>query len=266
MNLSICNIAWDSYRDGEMYQLLADNGFSGIEIAPTRLYPVNPYLNNEEAKKWKNKMQKVFGLSVPSIQSIWYGLSENIFRSEEDREALTDYTKKAILFANCLSAGNVVFGCPKNRNGYKIGDKKRNKYIAVDFFRRLGEYAKKNNVVIGFEANPEIYNTDFMNTTEETIKFIEEVDSEGFKLNLDIGTMLYYGETMELLERKMNVISHVHISEPGLKKIEHHSIHKELYSFLSDAGYNGFVSIEMGKQANMKDIVETIKYIGGIFG
>ena len=44
------------------------------------------------------------------------------------------------------------------------------------------------------EANPAIYNTNYINTTQEALDLIREVGSDGFRLNLDVGTMLENGE------------------------------------------------------------------------
>ena len=37
MKLSISNIGWTAQNDNVMYELLAQKGFNGLEIAPTRI-------------------------------------------------------------------------------------------------------------------------------------------------------------------------------------------------------------------------------------
>ncbi len=97
------------------------------------------------------------------------------------------------------------------------------------------------------EANPPIYNTNFINDTISAIKLIEQVGSDGFKLNLDLGTVIQNGENLSELIGKVSVINHVHISEPGLKPVEERKLHSELRDILAKENYQGFVSIEMGK-------------------
>ena len=63
------------------------------------LLPIMTYDKLEDAKKWSESLKNEYGFCVPSMQSIWYGRQEKIFHSPEDREALTEYTKKAIDFA-----------------------------------------------------------------------------------------------------------------------------------------------------------------------
>ena len=43
LKLSISNISWDSKYDQEIYKYLLDNNIQGLEIAPTRVFPNNPY-------------------------------------------------------------------------------------------------------------------------------------------------------------------------------------------------------------------------------
>lgn len=116
MRLSISNIGWVSESDEQIYKIMKKLDFRGLEIAPTRIFPESPYDKSEDAKKWSESLKNEYGFCVPSMQSIWYGRQEKIFHSPEDREALTEYTKKAIDFAAAIGCGNLVFGCPRNRN------------------------------------------------------------------------------------------------------------------------------------------------------
>jgi sugar phosphate isomerase/epimerase len=116
MKLSISNIAWSQDLDDAIYNLLQSEGLDGIEIAPTRIYPEAPYSHTDDAVAWSSQLSKKYQLAVSSMQSIWYGRTENLFRSVQERTALLDYTKMAIDFAAAINCHNLVFGCPRNRN------------------------------------------------------------------------------------------------------------------------------------------------------
>ncbi|MBQ8316733.1 MAG: sugar phosphate isomerase/epimerase [Lachnospiraceae bacterium] len=257
MNLSISNIAWKKEQDEKIYRIMRNYGIEGLEIAPTRVIAENPYDSIEEAKTWYNGICEIYKFSIPSMQSIWYGRKENIFGSEEERHILFEYTKKAIDFAEAIHCKNLVFGCPKNRY---LPDGEDGE-IAVSFFRELGDYAMKHNTVIGMEANPVIYNTNYINDTASAIELIRKVGSEGFKLNLDIGTMICNEELVEVIEDSIDIINHVHISEPELKPLRQRMIHNEIIEVLRQGNYKGFVSIEMGTVEEINIIEESIKYI-----
>lgn len=261
MNLSISNIGWGEKDDDRVYRIMKKKGFSGLEIAPTRVFPVNPYDELGAARKWSWNLFQENGIVVSSMQSIWYGHAEKIFGSDEENIFLRDYTKKAVDFAVAVGCRNLVFGCPGNRtipDGRTVDD-------AILFFRDLGEYAIARQCVIAMEANPAIYNTNFLNTTEEALCFVEKVHSKGFMLNLDVGTMVENVESVSVLEGFGSYIHHVHISEPRLKPIQVRKLHFELAKFLYDVDYKGFVSIEVGRQGRIERLSEMMDYVKSVF-
>ena len=52
MNLSISNIVWTKENDEFVYAIMKENGFVGLEIAPTRIFPEQPYNKLDAAKTW----------------------------------------------------------------------------------------------------------------------------------------------------------------------------------------------------------------------
>lgn len=258
MKLSISNIGWEAKDDFAVYERMKNYGFQGLEIAPTRIFPEAPYDKLNDAGVWAENLKKQHGFVVSSMQSIWFGRQEKLFGTEEERRALVEYTKKAIDFAAAIDCKNLVFGCPRNRAFPDGADPQ----IGVEFFRTIGDYAQRRGTVIGMEANPPIYNTNYINDTLSALRLIEEVDCEGFRLNLDVGTMIHNGESVDMLRDKVHLINHVHISEPGLKPIVRHNLHKALRGALLAGEYQGFVSIEMGRVNDISLAYDAMKYIG----
>ncbi|QUB95280.1 sugar phosphate isomerase/epimerase [Leptotrichia sp. oral taxon 218] len=250
MKLSISNIAWDTLNDEKIYSMMEKYGFKGLEIAPTKVMGENPYEKLEEAKIWKEEIKKKYNLEISSMQSIWFGKTENLFDSKKEEKVLMDYTKKAIDFANVIECKNLVFGSPKNRNINEGKSSKNEK----EFFKVLGEYAYKKNTIVGMEANPTIYNTNYINDTKSALELVKKVNSKGFLLNLDLGTIISNNENLTILQNNVKYISHVHISEPWLKMIEKREIHKNLKKILLNENYKRFISIEMTKFNEIKKL------------
>ncbi len=261
MKLAISNIGWRTEQDEAVYVLMKKYGFTGLEIAPTRIFPKTPYEKLTEARKWADALKKDYGFDIPSMQSIWFGRQERIFGSAEERNILFDYTKKAIDFAAAITCGNLVFGCPRNRNLTPAADAA----TAVLFFKELGDYAFQKGTVIGMEANPPIYNTNYINDTASALKLIQTVDSKGFRLNLDLGTMIHNQEPLEILYGNVKWMNHIHISEPGLKPLKERKLHTELKKLLAKENYQRFVSIEMGSVKDISVIEEKLRYLSSIF-
>lgn len=259
IHLAVSNIAWGEEDDRRMYENLASMGFDGLEIAPSRIWGPNPYENLDEAGEWAGKLRQEYGLVIPSMQSVWYGREENLFRSTEERERLLWYSKMAVKFAEAISCGNLVFGCPRNRN---IGNKVQNiDGISKEFFGEIGKSAEECTVAWGIEANPSIYNTNYLNRTEEVAELIGKCGTKGLRINLDLGAMLYYHEPLEKVREWLPLISHVHISEPGLSPIQKRPEHKELFRILLEGNFDRFVSIEMKRCTELETVVAIMEYV-----
>ena len=250
MNFSISNIAWEEKDDKAVYQFLSKTSFRGLEIAPTRLW-ASPYEKRLLAKSWAKKIYSEYNLIVSSIQSIWYGRQERICDSNIARNDLLNYTKQAILFAEAIGCKNLVFGCPKNRN---INTKEDYKIVA-DFLDEIGTFAYNHNTVFSIEPNPSI------NTTMQAVELCRKLNNKGVRINYDFGTAIANEEKINDCLDNLDVINHIHISEPYLEKINSRTEHKFLLTALVSAQYNGFVSIEMKKQNSIRDVFEVVDYI-----
>ncbi len=257
MKLSISNIAWAPEHDACIYRKMKEWGYEGLEIAPTKLFGPDAYQKNTEAGKFAMHLRKEYDLQISSMQSIWYGRSERIFGSSAERKALLEYTRRAIAFAVDIGCKNLVFGCPKNRDIRQGEDLD----AGIDFLAQLAEYADQNQVCIAMEANPPIYHTNFINDTASALRLIERISSPGFRLNLDVGTMIENQESIEALRGEVGLIHHVHISEPFLKYIEKREEHAMLLTLLKQEGYAGYISIEMGLIEEISAVYAAMEYL-----
>lgn len=261
IKLAISNIAWNEEKNEQLYRYLKSKRITGLEIAPTKIIPKDPYDHLTLAKQIGIDFLEKYNLSICSMQSIWYGKTENIFDSEEAYQTLKEYTYKAIDFANSINCSNLVFGCPKNRN---MKDYEKDYQKAKQFFREVGEYAQKKQVIIAIEPNPTIYNTNFLNTTEEALNFVKDVNLKNIQINYDLGTVIYNQEDLQILKENIAYVNHIHISEPNLELIQKRELHKELINILKDTNYCKFISIEMKNQENIEDIIQTVEYINSL--
>lgn len=259
MRLAISNIAFEAADDEFIYEKMKELGFEGLEIAPTRIIPERPYEKNSQIKAFSRSLKEKYCFDIVSMQSIWFGITQKIFASAEERAFLVDYTKKAVDFAQAAGCKNLVFGCPRNR----VIESEYDYPTAVEFFKCIGDYAAAHSTVIAIEANPPIYNTNFINNDTQAMSLWKDVASDGFKINLDMGTVIHNGEDISGLD--FSPISHVHLSEPGLVKIEKRELHFQLAEIMRNSGYNGWVSIEMKKGLERCEIVEVMKYAKEVF-
>ncbi|PKM65189.1 MAG: endonuclease [Firmicutes bacterium HGW-Firmicutes-2] len=253
MKLSISNIAWDAEYDDEMYLYISDHGFAGLEIAPTRIFSDKPYEHLTEAKHFSEILGNQYSLTIPSIQSIWYGRTENMFGTDTEKRALIDYTKQAALFAAAMDCKNIVFGCPRNRNI----PGKEHLPAAIEFFTEIGDFAASCGTIISIEPNPPFYNTNFINTTVEAFDLCRRINNAGIRVNVDLGTMIHYQESIDFINRNIELVNHIHISEPMLAVIEQRDIHRDLKKL----NYSLWFSIEMKNPHNLDTVKKVVNYV-----
>ena len=268
MKLCISNIAWSAPEDSQVYAIMKRFGVSGLETAPTRLFPDSPYDKSSDDIEKAKKDIISYGLTPVAMQSLHFGAgSMAMFEGAESRKALLDYTKKAVLFAENLGAKILVFGSPKLRN---INDIDKEYDIALDFFRELGEYAAAHGRCVCIEANPKEYNTNFINTTADAHKLVRDVGSAGFSLHVDTSTMIINGEDLGIIGRIVDEIKHVHISTPYLNGIDraHDDFYRSFAEILKQNKYRNYASVEMRrtKENNLRHIEDILRYVSGIFG
>ncbi|HCS39552.1 MAG TPA: endonuclease [Anaerolineaceae bacterium] len=253
MKLSISNIAWDSEYDNEMYSYISNHGFTGVEIAPTRIFSDKPYDHLNEAQEFARRLANQYSLTIPSIQSIWYGRTESMFGTETEKQSLIDYTKQAVLFAAAMDCKNIVFGCPRNRNI----PGKEHLPAAIDFFNEIGNFAASNGTIMAIEPNPPYYNTNFINTTSEAFDLCRKINNPGIRVNVDLGTLIHYQESLDFINSEIDIVNHIHISEPMLAVIEQRDIHRDLKKL----NYSRWFSIEMKNPHNLDTVKKVVNYV-----
>lgn len=259
MKLSISNIAWCADYDADVYALMQKHAYTGLEIAPTRILPQNPYDRPELIRDFRAWLYQTYHFEISSMQSIWYGKNENIFRSASDRLELEAYTRKAILFAEQAKCKNLVFGCPKNRNN----ENDIPVTVAEDFLRNMARFAFEHNTCFSIEPNPSIYHTNYITTTEEAFQLVRAIHQKGLMVNVDFGTILSNQESLDILD--FSCIGHIHISEPFLKPLEKRSVHRELFRMAAYYHYDNYISIEMGQINDLSELEEIMEYISSVW-
>ena len=249
MKYAISNIAWKPSQKEKIYQLIIDKEFDGLEISPNLFldnyvepYEVDINILREIYEKIKNK-----GLNLISMQSLLYGTTGlYLFKNNNTRKTLNKYMKKAIDFAAILKINNLVFGSPKNRIIPKDMDKSTANKIAVKFFKELGDYAHLKGTCIGMEPNAKTYGGNWIIKTMEAVELVKKVNSKGFRLNLDMGTMSLNDEKEDIIIEAFPYVNYVHISEGFLKPVPQSvDLHLKRAKIFNTLDYRGYISIEM---------------------
>lgn len=243
--LAASNIAWEPSDDDAVARVLRTGGFQGVEIAPTKRWESPIEAGKREIAAYRAEWQRR-GLQIVALQSLLYGRNDlQLFGTQIGRRALREYMMALVEMASGLGATALVFGSPKNRQRRTMAiDEAMG--IAVEFFREIGALALSRGCVICIEPNPPSYDCDFINTTAEAVTLVESIGSRGVRVQGDVGAMLSDGEDpATAVHTARGLIGHFHVSEPGLAEISSVAANAAAATALRDAGYGGWVSIEM---------------------
>ncbi|BCB96320.1 hypothetical protein JZK55_12420 [Dissulfurispira thermophila] len=264
MKLSVSNIAWDNAELEDHLKLLKDLGCDGVEIAPSCIWkePVNAA--DEDVEKLKNLISK-YNLQIPAFQALLFTRPDlYIFGDNEKRQDTVRYLKMLIGLAGRLSVRTLIYGSPSSR---KVGDKPYNEcyQIAIEVFRELAAEAEKYDTIFCIEPL-EHSMSDFINTSDEGYRLIQDVGHPNFGLHLDARAMCELKENFQsVFQRYGSIIKHFHVGDPELSppgytgRIDHSLIGNALIN----SNYNGYVSIEMRRGfGNSKEVVKNaVKYV-----
>lgn len=254
--LSMSNIAWTPEERLEAYAILAEAGFTGLEIAPGLFFHAaeDPFLPDTATARRARAEAAEAGLAVVSMQSLLFGVAgAALFEGAEARAAFETGMRRAIALADRFGIPNLVFGSPLQRRvpeGLAMSDALDQ---AAEMFRKLGDAAAAADTRIGIEANPAAYGTNFCTTLDEALGFVALVDHPAIVPHLDLGAMHMNGDFAGVAERLPGLaprLSHVHVSEPELAPAPADpAALVPVLGGLGAAGYSRAVSIEMKRAA-----------------
>lgn len=271
MRLTISNIAWEKNEDAAVAELLPQYGFTGVDLAPSKIW-VDPLAAADEEIAAVRAWWQEHGITIAGAQSIHFGHPElQIFQTDEQREQMFVFTARMIELCGKLGVSAIVFGSPKNRlRGARSMEQALE--IAKPFFRRLGEVATHNNTHLCIEPNATDYGCDFINTAAEGYALVQRVNHPGFRLHLDSGNMTMMKENcIESIRHCVDVMQHFHVSEPQLGQIGVDASpvdHAGIAAVLKELQYDKWISVEMRsgvQESNVAAVEQAMQFVSSVY-
>lgn len=267
--ISISNIAWDTRYDAQVAELMEKHGVSFVDIAPSKYIDISSlnFLSKAKALRedWLSR-----GIHPLGMQSLLFGTEGlNVFGDVDTQARMLSHLERVCAIGDVLNARLLVFGSPRNRDCTGLSaEEVRDR--AVIFFKRLGDIAKKYNVVVCLEPNPVCYNSNFMTNSAETAEIVQYVGHENIKMQLDTGAMCINEEEQEgTLLLVKDYVAHIHISEPNLVPVcEYTQYQKALAPLIKQYFPTMPVTIEMLTRDNdlvLSDIEKSLKFVKALY-
>lgn len=151
------------------------------------------------------------------------------------------------VFKRCNAAGidMVVWGSGGARRVPDGFDHATARNQFVDIARKVSAIAKEHKIMLAFESLNST-ETNFINTAEQALQMVKDVDHPNFRLNIDFYHMLMENESPAIIEKAGKYVVHCELAEkegrsaPGV----HHQDFIPYFKAMKKIKYNGKVIIE----------------------
>ena len=245
IRLAFSSLAWSPAQDDAVRAMLVARGVTGIELTPFKYWAATPDVSANELATYRAAWSDA-GISVVALQGILFGKPAlQLFGSAEQRSALERHLAGMAMVAQSLGATVIVLGAPQNRLRGALSEEAA-VASAAPALRRIGDAYVAHGCVLCVEPNPARYGGDFVRDLAEARRLVEVVAHPGFALHLDAGALAINDEADEDVVAAARTARHVHISEVDLAPVGAGSVdHRRMGRLLREAGYDGWVSIEM---------------------
>lgn len=256
MKLSFSTNAFVRHPVSDAVKKISDAGYSAVELLADAPHLYAPTVSEADLKIL-SKALKANGLRVANInantavgyygRTFWEPLFEPSLASPETalRKWRVEYSLRCIDMAAALGSP-----CISVTSGRMIPGTSPEESLKLlkDSVAELAEYGEERGVRIGMEYEPGLLVERF----EELATLIDEVDSDYFGANLDLGHSHVLGEDPETVVRGLSPrIFHIHIEDIRSRK-HYHLIPGEgdmdfgmLFAILKRHAYAGFVTVEL---------------------
>ena len=232
-------------NEWKLMDLYAEAGLGGIEFINEHLSSLEP-AHLRKIKKYATDRNLTITCLSPG----------NNFGNEDNKaqRANETYVKRSIDAAEVLGAPvvRVFAGWPPQGKREKLWKK------AVASMKKSAKYAAAKGITLVLEPHN---GGGFLPDSASTLKFLKDVNSEFFKLNLDTGNF-HDKDIIAAIKKTVKYARYVHfkihtISKDG-KKNSDFDLDATMKA-LADGGYNGFMAIEYEGQDFLKTEDKKIK-------
>ncbi len=247
VTLSICNEIFQGWTIDRTIEYVARIGYGALEIAPFTLADSVEMIGEDERARIR-RMAEQAGIQISAIH--WVLVKpEGMYINHPDasiRERTSRYFGALVDFCADLGGRFMVVGSPKQRNVMPGVSCDQAWEWARETFRPAVQRAETRGVTICFEPLAPA-ETNFINTAADAIRFVRTLESERFKIILDVKAMSSEGKPIpQIIRDSWPYFAYFHANDrnlkgPGFGDVDFGPIAEAL----REVGYGGYVSVEV---------------------
>lgn len=274
VKLAFSTNAYINYSVEEALKRIAEHGYAGAELLGDTPHAYFPEFTDDDLDSVRDSLNKL-DLGVSNINAnTATGYYDDappssffdptiITADDEERHWRIEYTKDAIDLAQAVDAPSICVATGRPLPG-TLPEEAR--MYLQDSLDEILTYAEQKGVNVGIEFEPEL----LIESTEETLTLIQEVDRSSLGVNLDIGHAAVYGEDpIEMIHQAAGHLTGLHLEDivGGIRGKHYHRIPGEgdldfrgIFDALDDIGYNGYATLELYTYPQKPDVAARKAY------
>lgn len=229
-----CCIAYDEI------DILFDHGYDYAEL-PVRL-TLHPDIGDQALAETRKRV----AASPMKVECFNYFSSDDlkVVGPDIDQNMVRRYIDVCLRRAAELGGQVVGFGSGASRSYPPGFSPEVARMQLLEFLDLMGEHARKYGVVVTLEALNR-QETNLVNTAEQAVTLLHELDRSEVGLTLDFYHMLHEREGLEVIASTAPYLRHVHVAS-FKRRYPHEELETftDLFAELKATGYDGRVSIE----------------------
>jgi sugar phosphate isomerase/epimerase len=269
MNFAICNEIFRDWKIEEVLGYASRLGYRAVEIAPFTLANSVTEISSSDRQRIREAAQR-HQIEIAGIH--WVLVKpEGLYMNHPDagiRRRTANYFCDLVAFCADIGGKVMVVGSPKQRNLLPGISFEQGQDWAAATFRDAVALAEQRQVTICFEplAPGE---TNFINTAQEAIAFVQRLPSANFQIILDVKAMCSESKPIpRVIQESWPHFAHFHANDKNLKGPGFGDVDfKPIASALKGVGYRGLVSVEVFNFDEGPEIIATksLDYLRQVF-
>jgi len=266
----LCNELFEGWPFEKAFDLVAEVGCHGVEIAPFTFGRLVTDVPADERASVR-KLAGDRGLEIVGLHWL-LARTEGFYLNHPDAEIrgrTIAYLKELARCCADLGGRIMVFGSPKQRNVPSgLSYQEAWDLAKESFSEALPVFAELGVTLCVEPLSTE--ETDFINTAAEAIKLVDEIGHSNFKMMLDVKAMCSEPRPLpEIIESAAGYFKHFHANDanlrgPGFGDTDFRPIE----AALRKVGYDGYVSVEVFDFSPDPETIarKSIAYLKDVFG
>jgi protein FrlC len=249
MKLSVASSVFVNYPILDAISLIAEAGYEGIDIWGGRPHVYRKDFSPSELRAIRRTIEER-GLDVPSLMPAFYRYPHSLSSSNETvRLDSIEYVRQCMDNAAALGAQTLLIVPGHSLFGQDPMDARQRMMDSIDAVCR---YSQQYEFRLGIEpANKAV--TDLVNTAGDAKRIIQELGYPHLGVVIDTGHVHLSAETPEQAAKTLGpLLLQVHVNDNDGMRQQNLIPGEGTFDFrgflaiLNGAGYNGFLSLELG--------------------